>query len=278
MVGVIMQKEKIFKSYKWLLKKISISPEVAIVLGSGLGEFTDKLDIEKVFDYSEIPEFPISTAPGHAGKLFVAKLGSKNVLVFSGRFHLYEGYSPFDIVYGLRVAKLLGVSKLVLTNAAGALNPLFEAGEIMLITDHINFTGENPLVGRNLEEFGPRFPDMSRVYSRRLQNLSLEIALEMKVVLQKGVYIQVKGPSLETPAETRAFRRLGADAIGMSTVLEAIAAKHMGMEIIGFSCLTNKNLPDCMQETSEEEILEMARKTNKRLGEFLLSLVGDVRF
>lgn len=273
-----MQKEKIFKSYKWLLKKISISPEVAIVLGSGLGEFTDKLDIEKVFDYSEIPEFPISTAPGHAGKLFVAKLGSKNVLVFSGRFHLYEGYSPFDIVYGLRVAKLLGVSKLVLTNAAGALNPLFEAGEIMLITDHINFTGENPLVGRNLEEFGPRFPDMSRVYSRRLQNLSLEIALEMKVVLQKGVYIQVKGPSLETPAETRAFRRLGADAIGMSTVLEAIAAKHMGMEIIGFSCLTNKNLPDCMQETSEEEILEMARKTNKRLGEFLLSLVGDVRF
>ncbi|WP_456325551.1 purine-nucleoside phosphorylase [Desulfonauticus submarinus] len=273
-----MQKEKIFKSYQWLLKKISLSPEVAIVLGSGLGEFTDKLDIEKVFDYSEIPEFPVSTAPGHAGKLFVAKLGSKNVLVFSGRFHLYEGYSPFDIVYGLRVAKLLGVSKLVLTNAAGALNPLFEAGEIMLITDHINFTGENPLAGRNLEEFGPRFPDMSRVYSRRLQNLSLEIALEMKVVLQKGVYIQVKGPSLETPAETRAFRRLGADAIGMSTVLEAIAAKHMGMEIIGFSCLTNKNLPDCMQETSEEEILEMARKTNRRLGEFLLSLVGDLRF
>ncbi len=268
-----MQKEKIFKSYKWLLKNISYQPEVAVVLGSGLGDFLDGLKVDRSFAYAEIEGFPVSTAPGHAGKLVLAKMGEKRVLVLAGRFHLYEGYSAQEVVFGVRVASLLGCKTFILTNAAGALNPQFEAGDLMLITDHINFTGENPLVGENISEWGPRFPDMSAVYAKELQQLALKVALEEKITLHKGVYIQVKGPSLETPAETRAFRFLGADAIGMSTSLEAIALKHMGRKILGISCLTNKNLPDCMQETSEEEILAQAKKSNVQLSRLLVSFI-----
>ncbi|MDQ7032138.1 MAG: purine-nucleoside phosphorylase [Desulfonauticus sp.] len=272
----MMQKQKICKSYEWLLKNISPTPSIALILGSGLGDFIDPTNVKQVFNYQDIPEFPVSTAPGHAGKLFHINLHGKNILVFSGRFHLYEGYSPFEVVYGVRVAGLMGVKTLILTNAAGALNPLFKAGELMLITDHINFSGENPLIGENWDDFGPRFPDMSQVYSQTLQELAEKVALDISLPLYKGIYIQIKGPSLETPAETRVFRLLGADAIGMSTVLEAIAAKHMGMNIVGISCLTNKNLPDCMSPTSEEEILNMARKTNKKLKLFLDNFIQNL--
>lgn len=271
-----MQKEKIFKSYKWLLKKLPYVPEVVIVLGSGLGEFVSTFKADLSLSYKEIEGFPVSTAPGHLGQLVLTKIEDKKVAFFCGRFHLYEGYSPWEVVFGLRVMGLLGAQTFFLTNAAGALNPQFEAGELMLITDHINFTGENPLVGENIAELGPRFPDMSQVYCQKLQQKILKIALEEKIVLYKGVYIQVKGPSLETPAETRAFRTMGADAIGMSTSLEAIALKHMNKKIIGISCLTNKNLPDCMQETSEEEILAKARESNAKLARLLLAGVRVV--
>lgn len=266
-----MQKEKIFKSYKWLLKKIPYIPEIVVVLGSGLGELENNFSVDFSLPYEEIEGFPVSTAPGHLGKLVFTEIEGKKVAFFCGRFHLYEGYSPWEAVFGLRVMGLLGAEVFILTNAAGALNPQFEVGELMLITDHINFTGENPLLGENISEFGPRFPDMSQVYCEKLQQKILKIALEEKIVLYKGVYIQVKGPSLETPAETRVFRAMGADAIGMSTSLEAIALKHMNKKIIGISCLTNKNLPDCMQETSEEEILAVARNTNAKLAKLLLA-------
>jgi purine-nucleoside phosphorylase len=194
--------------------------------------------------------------------------------LLSGRCHLYEGYSPEEIVLPLRAIRLLGAENLIITNAAGALNPLFDVPSLMLITDHINFTGHSPLTGPNREKWGPRFPDMSRVYSGKFIQKAADCALELGIRLHKGVYMGITGPSLETPAETRAFRRLGADAIGMSTVLENIAAKHMGMKILGISCLTNKNLPDCMQETSHEEILEQAKKADAELKRLLEQIIS----
>jgi len=267
-----MQAQKIIKAKEWLSSKTNLCPELAIVLGSGL-ESRLPWQLVHSFDYAQIPNFPTSTAPGHTGRLLFYQSEQKTIMVFAGRFHLYEGYSPAEVVFGLRVAKFLGIKQVILTNAAGALNPLFEPGQIMLITDQINFTGENPLVGPNMPELGPRFPDMSQVYSLRLQKIACEQAMELKIPLTKGTYIQIKGPSLETPAETRAYRMLGADAIGMSTGLEAIACKHMGLEILGLSCLTNKNLPDCMQPTTEEEILNKARQTSADLTKLLVKII-----
>ena len=251
-------------------------PSLAIVLGSGLGGFIRDLQPDIAIPYSSIPHFPLSTVKGHQGSLYFCKLEKSNIIILSGRVHLYEGYSPFDVAFSIRVLGSLGIKNIILTNAAGALNPQFDVGSIMLITDHINMTGQNPLTGPNIEEWGPRFPDMSQVYCPRLQKLAREAARKSGIPLERGVYICVPGPSLETPAETRAFRRMGADAIGMSTVMEAIAAKHMGMSILGLSCLTNKNLPDCMAETSHEEILEQARLTNANLSKLLLALIPEI--
>lgn len=234
---------------------------VGLVLGSGLGESLDRLAGVRTLPVAEIPGYPASTAPGHAGAFLHAELAGRAVLVQRGRVHLYEGYTARQVCLGVRAMALTGIRTLVLTNAAGALNPQFEAGGLMLLTDHINFSGQSPLTGPNHEPWGPRFPDMSRVYDRELAALALDAARRLSVRLERGVYVQVPGPALETPAETRAFRALGADAIGMSTVLEAIAARHMGVKVLGLSCLTNKNLPDCMEETSSEIILEAAARS-----------------
>ncbi len=241
------------------------SPSVGIILGSGLGEIESSMDIHFSIGYKEIPHFPVSTVETHKGRILGGMLGEKEVLVLQGRIHLYEGYSPFEVSFGVRLLGLLGCFILVVTNAAGALNPLFEKGNLMIITDHINFTGRNPLVGENIEELGERFPDMSTTYDRELIEVALSSASSLGMRVEKGVYIGVLGPSLETPAETRALRILGADAVGMSTVMEVIAAKHMGMRVLGVSCLTNKNLPDCMEETSFEEIVAQARESGKKL-------------
>jgi purine-nucleoside phosphorylase len=234
---------------------------VGLVLGSGLGESLDRLAGVRALPVADIPGYPASTAPGHAGAFLHAELAGRPVLVQRGRVHLYEGYPARQVCLGVRAMALAGVRTLVLTNAAGALNPQFEAGGLMLLTDHINFSGQSPLTGPNHEPWGPRFPDMSRVYDRELAALALDAARRLGVRLERGVYVQVPGPALETPAETRAFRRLGADAIGMSTAVEAIAARHMGVKVLGLSCLTNKNLPDCMEETSSEIILEAAERS-----------------
>lgn len=200
--------------------------------------------------------------------------GGVPLIIQEGRCHIYEGYGPADVCMGTRVMGALGIEGLIVTNAAGALNPRFDAGSVMLVTDHINFTGLSPLTGPNADSAGPRFPDMSAVYDPGLISLAEQAALSTGIRLEKGVYAGLAGPQLETPAETRMFRALGADAIGMSTVLEVIAARHMGLKVLGFSCLSNKNLPDCMAETSLEEIIETAGIAGKRLTTIIARLLS----
>jgi len=245
---------------------------VGVVLGTGLGRWAEQLTSATSIPYSEIDGFPVSTVHTHSGRLLAGWLGTTPVLALQGRFHLYEGYSASQVAQGIRLLAELGVQRLVLTNAAGAINPNLSLGSIMVLSDHINMTGHNPLRGANDESQGPRFPDMSAVYPARLQNLAVTSGLELGLRLERGVYCGVMGPSLETPAETRAFRQLGADAVGMSTVIEAIAAKHAGLQILGLSCLTNINLPDCMEETSFEVIVEQAERTGRDLSSLLTVL------
>lgn len=262
----------------YLKEKIGfIQPETTgIILGSGLGDAVTRLDEAKTVHYSNIPGFPQSTVKGHSGKVIYGYLDGKPVMAFSGRFHLYEGYTASQACIPIRVMGDLGIERLFITNAAGALNPQFDAGDLMLITDHINFTGKSPLTGENHEQWGLRFPDMSTVYSKKLQDTAIRCAAETGVRLERGVYIQVPGPQLETPAETRMLKRLGADAVGMSTVIEAIAATHMGMETMGITCLTNKNLPDCMEKTTHEQVIEQAAKSSNALSKLIISIVKSL--
>lgn len=251
----------------------SPTPGIGLVLGTGLGPLADGLQELCRLPYESIPGFPHSTVESHAGALTLGSLAGIPVWTLQGRFHLYEGYSPAEVCMGVRTLALLGVRTLIMTNAAGALNPQFAAGGLMLVTDHMNFTGQNPLTGPNVEAWGPRFPDMSAVYSPRLRGLALEAALEAGIRLERGVYIGVTGPCLETPAETRAYRLLGADAIGMSTVLEAIAARHLGLDLLTISCLTNQNLPDCMAETTLEAVIAKAGEACGTLARLLATLL-----
>ncbi len=251
-------------------------PEIGIVLGTGLGEIGEKINKKAEILYKNIPNFPVSTVDTHKGKMIFGDISEKSVIIMQGRVHLYEGYSPQDVCFGVRLAGLLGIKTIILTNAAGAINPQFKEGNIMVISDHINFQGKNPLVGPNIDELGERFPDMSCVYDKDLIELALAAGIDLGFRLEKGVYVAVLGPSLETPAETRALKRLGGDAVGMSTVMEAIAARHMGLKVLGLSCLTNKNLPDCMKETSFEYIVEQANKTSRRLIKLLVEIVKRI--
>ena len=242
---------------------------LGLVLGSGLGAVRERITDFKDLPYAEIPGLPQSTVEGHGGFLRAGLLGGSPVMALCGRVHLYEGYSAAEACLPVRLLFELGVRTLLLTNAAGALNPLFSAGTLMCITDHINFSGQTPLTGPNIDAWGPRFPDLSRVWCPRLAALASSQARRLGLVLERGVYIQVAGPNLETPAETRAYRQLGADAIGMSTAIEAIAATHMGLRVLGLSCLTNKNLPDCMAETSHQEVLDMAGRAASDMARLL---------
>ena len=251
-------------------------PGIGIVLGTGLSEIGEKIDKKAEILYKDIPNFPVSTVDTHKGKMIFGDISEKSVVILQGRVHLYEGYSPQDVCFGVRLVGLLGIKTIILTNAAGAINPQFKEGNIMVISDHINFQGKNPLVGPNIDGLGERFPDMSCVYDKDLIELALEAGIDLGFRLEKGVYVAVLGPSLETPAETRALKRLGGDAVGMSTVMEAIAARHMGLKVLGLSCLTNKNLPDCMKETSFEYIVEQANKTSRRLIKLLVEIVKRI--
>lgn len=257
----------------WIHNSIASIPRTALVLGSGLGDWIDPKAIRIRIPYKDIPTFPVSTVKGHSGALLVADIAGTPVLILSGRFHLYEGYTAAEVTLPVRCLGLLGVENLILTNAAGALDPLFATGGLMLITDHINMTGHNPLTGPNVDAWGPRFPDMSQVYCPALREKAMHAATAQGIRLEQGVYVAVSGPSLETPAETRMYRTMGAHAIGMSTVPEAIVGHHMGMKILGLSCLTNKNLPDCMAATSHEEILDQANRSGAALGTLLTTLI-----
>lgn len=250
-------------------------PVAVLALGTGLGDFIHAFPALASMPYADIPGCPRSTVESHAGQLSLRLIADRPVLVLEGRFHLYEGYEARDTVFGVRLAHLLGANIFLATNAAGGLNPQFTGG-LMAITDHINLTGCNPLRGANENAFGPRFPDMSRVYAPRLLELAEAGALKTGIRLERGVYAGVLGPSLETPAETRMLKGLGADAVGMSTVMEVIAARHMGMKVGGISCLTNTNLPDCMAEVSLEEILARARLLSEQLGLLIPEIIAGV--
>ncbi|MBQ7455073.1 MAG: purine-nucleoside phosphorylase [Clostridia bacterium] len=238
------------------IKEVLGEAKIAVVLGSGLGDYAEALEDARMIPYDEIPGFPESTVPGHAGELWAGTLHGKRVLMMRGRFHAYEGHDLADIVLPARAMARLGVETLILTNAAGAVNTAFAPGDLMMITDHINLSGRNPLVGRNIEELGPRFPDMSRAYDRRLQAIACEVAQENGIPLRQGVYAWFLGPTFETPAEVRMARILGADAVGMSTVPEAIAAVHAGMHVLGLSCLTNMAAGILDQPLTHQEVME----------------------
>jgi len=250
--------------------------ETGIVLGTGLGDWAATLPEVQSFDYADIPGFPRSTVESHAGKLTAALVGETPVWIQRGRFHLYEGRTPGEVCMGVRTMAELGVKRLIITNAAGALNPQFDAGGLMVISDHINFTGHSPLTGPNVDAWGDRFPDMSRAYDADLRALALDKSRELGIRLERGIYIGVTGPNLETPAETRAYRLLGADAVGMSTVLETVAARHRGLSVLGISCLTNKNLPDCMEETSLEDVIAMAGASADKLAKLLDAVITSL--
>ena len=249
------------ETVSYIQNKTGKKPETAIVLGSGLGQLADKLEDAVVIPYEELPHWKSSTAPGHNGRLLFGTLGGKEVVCMQGRLHYYEGYSMEDITYPVRVMAKLGVKNLLLSNAAGGINTDFAPGQLMLITDHINFLGRNPLMGPNEADFGVRFCDMSYAYHPELRRLALEAAEELGQNLAQGVYVATTGPSYETPAEIRMFRMWGASAVGMSTVPEVIVANHSGLRVMGISCITNMAAGVLDQPLTEEEVLETGAKS-----------------
>jgi purine-nucleoside phosphorylase len=247
-------------------------PQVAIMAGTGLGDMVDSLQVQAAIDYSAIPHFPLSTVQTHAGRWVFGRWAGRAAVLLQGRFHLYEGYTPQAVTFPIRVLQALGVGTLVLTNAAGGLNPAFRAGEIMIVADHINLTGANPLAGPNEEDWGPRFPDMTAAYTPHLRAMALAEARALGLSAPAGVYVGLKGPSLETPAEMRFLRTIGADAVGFSTVMESIAAAHAGMHVLALSTITNMCLPDTAKPADVAGIIAVAQDATPHLS----ALIGGV--
>lgn len=264
--------QKIQEAAAYIRSQSPEQPEIGLILGSGLGVIADLVENPVVVEYEHIPHFPVSTVEGHAGDLLLGTVAGRRVLLMKGRFHMYEGYGVETVSFPVRVMKELGVKSLLVTNAAGGVNTSFQAGDLMLITDHINFTSRNPLIGPNHNELGVRFPDMSEAYSKRLRGEARAVAEELGIKLQEGVYIGLLGPSYETPAEIRMMRTLGADAVGMSTVPEVIVARHAGIEVLGFSCISNMAAGILDQPLSHEEVME----TTERVKQTFLQLVLGV--
>lgn len=259
--GMTPAYEKLYECYKSIRRRTDFIPKIALVLGSGLGAFADEnVRVVDAIDYSEIENFPVSTVIGHKGKFIFGYVGDVPVVIMQGRVHIYEGYPVSDVVLPARLMTMLGAGAIILTNAAGGINASFKAGDLMLITDHISTFVPNPLIGQNAEQLGTRFPDMSNVYDPALQDIVSEAANEMGIDLKQGVYLQLTGPSFETPAEIRMLRSFGADAVGMSTVVEAIAARHAGVRVCGISCISNLACGMTDQPLTHEEVQEAADK------------------
>jgi purine-nucleoside phosphorylase len=267
--------EKVKQAVDYLKSAGITNPEIGIVLGTGLGKMTELFEIIKVIDYRDIPNFPLATVESHSGKLIYGKLHGRNILAMMGRFHFYEGYSLQQVTFPIRVMKLLGIRLLLLSNAAGALNPAFPKGSLMLIDDHINFLPDNPLRGKNMDEFGIRFPDMSCPYSQLLNKKMLAIAQRENIALYKGVYVAVMGPNLETRAEYRMFRNF-ADAVGMSTVPEVIVANHMNLPCAAVSVLTDECDPDNLIPAKIEDIIAIAGKAETHLIRLFSFLIQEI--
>ncbi|HEU4566320.1 MAG TPA: purine-nucleoside phosphorylase [Gemmatimonadaceae bacterium] len=241
------------------------TPDAAIILGTGLGALAREIEVEERIDYADIPGFPLSTVESHAGRLLCGTLGGKTVIAMQGRFHRYEGYTLQQVTFPVRVLRALGAETLIVSNACGGMNPLWGPGDLMLIADHINLLGDNPLVGPNDDSLGPRFPDMSEPYDARLRTVAREVAAERRIPLREGVYVAVTGPSLETRAEYRMLRGMGADVVGMSTVPEVIVAVHGGMRVLGISIITDQCLPDALEPATVEKIIAVAGGAEPRL-------------
>lgn len=260
----------------YIASRTTYKPEIGLILGSGLGAIADQIEQAEYYSYSSLPHFPISTVEGHEGKLVIGKFQGKQVVAMQGRFHYYEGYTMEDVTFPIRVMTLLGVEKLVVTNAAGAVNTDFTPGDLMIINDHINLSGNNPLIGRNLEEFGTRFPDMSNAYDRELITKIRDIAKSLGIHIKEGVYTMFSGPTYETPAEIRMVRVLGGDAVGMSTVPEVIVANHSGMKVVGISCMTNMAAGILEQPLNHEEVMETSVKVREKFITLMANIIKNI--
>lgn len=268
--------EKLMKCFECVQQKITFKPEIALILGSGLGDYADTMEVVETLDYHDIEGFPVSTVPGHKGRFVFGYAGGVPIVAMQGRVHFYEGYKPQDVVLPIRLMKLMGSKVLFLTNAAGGINRSFNAGDFMLITDQISMSVPSPLIGENIDELGVRFPDMSEVYSRRLRKIIENSAVTAGVPLRRGVYIQTTGPQYETPAEIRAYERLGADAVGMSTAIEAIAARHAGMEICGISCISNLAAGISVNPLTHAEVQETADRVAPLFKKLVTQVIKDI--
>ncbi|NLL61378.1 MAG: purine-nucleoside phosphorylase [Candidatus Atribacteria bacterium] len=268
--------EKITESNKTIREYSDIIPDIAIILGTGLGALADEIENRVVIPYEKIRHFPISTVHGHSGNLVMGKLEGKPVIAMQGRFHFYEGYNMAEIAFPVRVMKRLGAKTIIISNAAGGMNRNFQRGDLMLISDHINLMGVNPLIGPNEEKLGPRFPDMSQAYNQKLISLAETIALEDGIKLHKGVYAGLTGPMLETPAEYRMLIKMGADAVGMSTVPEVIVANHMGMRVLGISCITDLAIEGVVEKVHFQEILDAATRSEPIMTHLVKKVIKNI--
>jgi purine-nucleoside phosphorylase len=265
--------ERVAEAVAAVRARSRLEPEVGIILGTGLGRLAEEIEVDAAIPYEEIPHYSPSTVESHPGRLLLGRLAGRRVAAMQGRLHRYEGYSLRQVTFPVRVLRALGAEVLVVSNACGGMNPLWSPGDVMLITDHVNLLGDNPLVGPNEDDLGPRFPDMSAAYDPELQRLAREVALERGIPLRRGVYVAVTGPNLETRAEYRMLRGLGADVVGMSTVPEVIVAVHAGMRVLGLSIITDACLPDALEPASVEQIVATANRAEPKLTELVRGVV-----
>lgn len=272
-----MKYEQLSEAYEAIRKRTPYDVDVALVLGSGLGDFADELNIDAEISYSEIPNFPVSTVAGHAGCFLFTRIGEQRVVIMKGRVHYYEGYSMEQVVMPIRIMHMLGANVLILTNAAGGINSEYRPGDFVRITDHITSFVPSPLIGPNMEELGPRFPDMTHVYDEELGKMMETIAYKHGITLKSGVYLQTTGPNYETPAEIRMYHKLGADCVGMSTACEAMTARHMGMRIAGVSCVTNMAAGISQTELNHEEVQDTANKISGHFRTLIYEFIKDMR-
>lgn len=266
--------ELINETADWIKQRMYNNPETAIILGTGLGELVKEITERQEIPYTEIPNFPVSTVEGHTGKLIFGKLGNKDIMAMQGRFHYYEGYNMDQVTFPVRIMKAIGIKTVFLSNASGGMNDDFEVGDLMMITDHINRFPEHPLRGKNHDDLGPRFPDMSDAYSKRLQKKALEIADELGIKLQKGVYVGTSGPTFETLAEYKFFRIIGGDAVGMSTVPEVIVARHSGLEVFAISVITDIGIEGKLIEVTHEEVQKAALAAQPKMTQIMRELIN----
>lgn len=268
--------KEVREAVQFIQSKYTAVPSVGIVLGSGLGSFSDEIESEYEISYKDIPHFPVSTVVGHSGKLIFGNLGGKKVVAMAGRFHFYEGYSTQEVVFPIRVLKCLGIETLLVSNAAGGINPTFRVGDLMIIKDHISFFAPNPLIGKNVDEFGTRFPDMSEPYKYSLIEKAIQIARENNIQLKEGVYAGVTGPTFETRAEYKMLHILGADAVGMSTVQEVIAAVHLGLPVFAMSVITDIGIREEENTITHEEVLQAAKEAGPKLTLIFRQLIAEL--